>query len=86
MPPFWRGIHNGTWSNEDIWWLAAEKAAILGGSFDEPINLKFIDALKAVPVKTPDLGELSAYDLVMKRYAQMQKGVDIFDPFVGPNP
>ena len=77
-------IHNGTWSNEDIWWLAAEKAAILGGSFDEPINLKFVDALKAVNVKTPDLGELSAYDLVMKRYAQMQKGVDIFDPFVGP--
>ncbi|SLM27965.1 conserved exported hypothetical protein [Desulfamplus magnetovallimortis] len=77
-------IHNGTWSNEDIWWLAAEKAALLGGSFDEPVNSKFVDDLKSVQISTPDLGELNAYDLVMKRYAQMQEGVDVFDPFVGP--
>ncbi|MFN2436437.1 MAG: BMP family ABC transporter substrate-binding protein, partial [Desulfotignum sp.] len=28
--------------------------------------------------------EISAYDLVMKRYAQMKQGVDVFDPFTGP--
>lgn len=77
-------IYNGTWTNEDMWWLAAEKAAILGGSFDEIINSKFISDLKAVKTKAPDLGDLSVYDLVLKRYAQMQKGVEEFDPFEGP--
>lgn len=77
-------IHNGTWTNEDMWWLAAEKAAILGGSFDEIINSKFVDDLKAVKVKAADLGELTVYDLVLKRYEQMQKGVEEFDPYQGP--
>ncbi|MBF0203517.1 MAG: BMP family ABC transporter substrate-binding protein [Desulfamplus sp.] len=77
-------IHNGTWTNEDMWWLAAEKAAILGGSFEEIINSKFINDLKAVKVKTHDLGELNVYDLVLKRYDQMQKGVNEFDPYQGP--
>ncbi|MBF0467914.1 MAG: BMP family ABC transporter substrate-binding protein [Desulfamplus sp.] len=77
-------IHNGTWTNEDMWWLAAEKAAILGGSFDEVINSKFIGDLKAVKTETPDLGQLSVYDLVLKRYEQMQKGVEEFDPYQGP--
>lgn len=77
-------IKNKTWSNADIWWLAKEKAAILGGSETEPINPKFVAALKEVMITTPDLGKLSAYDLVMKRYDQMKQGVEIFDPFTGP--
>ncbi len=77
-------MYNGTWTNEDMWWLAAEKAALLGGSFDEIINSKFIGDLKAVKTKAPDLGEISVYDLVLKRYEQMQKGVEEFDPFDGP--
>ncbi len=77
-------IHAGTWTNEDIWWLATEKAALLGGSFDEIINKKFVDDLKAVSVDTPDLGKVSVYDLVVKRYNQMKQGVDVFDPFEGP--
>ena len=40
--------------------------------------------MKAVKIDTPDLGTLSAYDLVVKRYEQMKKGVDVFDPFTGP--
>jgi len=80
-------IKDGKWNNEDMWWLAKEKAAVLGGSFDAPINPKFVDALKAKKVKTPDLGELSVYDLVMKRYESMQTGGrDAFDPFMGPIP
>ncbi|MEA1968260.1 MAG: BMP family ABC transporter substrate-binding protein, partial [Thermodesulfobacteriota bacterium] len=77
-------IHNKTWTNKDIWWLAAENAAILGGSADEPVNLKFIDDLKKVEVDSDDFGKISAYDLVMKRYAQMKKGVKDFDPYDGP--
>lgn len=79
-----KDLHDGTWTNADLWWLAAEKAALLGGSFEEPINAKFVDDLKAVSVETPDLGTLSAYDLVMKRYRQMQQGPEVFDPYSGP--
>ena len=77
-------IRNGTWTNADMWWLAEDGAAILGGSFENVINPKFVDALKAVKVDTPDLGNLSVYDLVMKRYDQMKQGVDVFEPFTGP--
>lgn len=77
-------LYKGTWSNEDIWWLVKEKAAVLGGSFDEIINPKFVDDLKAVQVETADFGKISAYDLVVKRYEQMKQGTDVFDPFMGP--
>ena len=77
-------IRNGTWSNADMWWLAEDGAAILGGSFENIINPKFVDDLKAVKVDTPDLGNLSVYDLVVKRYDQMKQGVDVFEPFTGP--
>lgn len=77
-------IKNKTWTNEDIWWLAKEKAALLGGSFANPVNPKFVGDLKAVMIDTKDFGKISIYDLVMKRYAQMKEGVEVFDPYVGP--
>ncbi|MGB5746110.1 MAG: BMP family ABC transporter substrate-binding protein [Desulfobacterales bacterium] len=77
-------IYNGTWKNNDEWWLIAEKAAILGGSFENIINPKFVGELKMKMVDTPDSGKISAYDLVVKRYEQMKKGPDVFDPFSGP--
>ena len=77
-------LYNGTWTKDDMWWLMAEKASILGGTFKDPVNPKFVPALKAVSVNTTDLGRLSAYDLVMKRYEQMKTGTDVFDPFTGP--
>jgi basic membrane protein A len=79
-----KDLYEGTWKSGDNWWLIAEKAAILGGSFDAPINPKFVDALKAVSVETTDFGKLSVYDLVSKRYEQMKQGTDIFDPYMGP--
>ena len=79
-----KDIRNGEWTNKDIWWLAKEGAAILGGSHEDIINPKFVDDLKQVMVDTEDFGEISAFDLVVKRYAQMKKGVDVFDPFEGP--
>jgi simple sugar transport system substrate-binding protein len=77
-------LYNGTWTNNDLWWLIAEKAAILGGSFENIINPKFEAELKMKMVDTPDFGKISAYDLVVKRYEQMKKGPDVFDPFSGP--
>ena len=77
-------IQDGTWTNEDVWWLAKEGAAILGGNDTDPINPKFVDDLKQAMISTEEFGEISAYDLVMKRYEQMKQGVDVFDPFTGP--
>jgi basic membrane protein A len=79
-----KDLYEGTWTNEDLWWLVGQKAALLGGAFDAPINPKFADALKGVSVETKDFGKLSVYDLVFKRYEQMQQGTDTFDPFTGP--
>ncbi len=78
-------FYNDKWSNEDLWWLMKEKATYLGGEFDEIINPKFVDDLKAVMVDDPELGEISAYDLVVERLEQMTEGgPDVFDPFDGP--
>jgi simple sugar transport system substrate-binding protein len=77
-------IYNGTWNNNDLWWLIAEKAAILGGDFDNIINPKFVGELKMKMVDTADFGKISVYDLIVKRYEQMKKGPDVFDPYDGP--
>jgi simple sugar transport system substrate-binding protein len=79
-----QSLYDGSWTNDDLWWLAAENAAILGGDFDNIINPKFVDDLKAAKIKTKEFGEISAYDLVIKRYDQVKKGADVFEPFTGP--
>jgi len=79
------GVYNTkNLENVDYWWLMREKGALLGGSFEHSINPKFVDALKAVKVTEPLLGELSVYDLVMKRIEQMTDPAMLFDPFTGP--
>ncbi len=77
-------IHNGTWTNDDIWWLAKEKAALLGGSKTDMVNPKFVEPLKSAMIETEEFGKISAYKLVSMRYAQMKQGVDVFEPFTGP--
>ena len=77
-------MYNGTWKNQDEWWLIAEKAVILGGTFDHIINPKFEGELKMKMVDTAAFGKISVYDLIVKRYEQMQKGPDVFDPYEGP--
>jgi simple sugar transport system substrate-binding protein len=79
-----KDLYQGTWTKDDMWWLASENAALLGGNFKEEINPKFVSALKAATVNTSDFGKISVYDLVMKRYQQMKKGADVFEPFTGP--
>jgi basic membrane protein A len=79
------GAYNNTnLENVDYWWLMREKAVLLGARFGEPINPEFEDALKAVTVTDPLLGEMSVYDLVMARSQQMQDPAMLFDPFTGP--
>ena len=64
--------------------MVREGAVELGADFGKPINPKFEDALKAVKVKDPILGEISVYDLVFKRLEQMKEPTVLFDPFTGP--
>lgn len=71
-------------SNYDILWLMKEKAVELGATWEDKINPKYVDALKAKTVESEDFGTISVYDLVMKRYDQMMQGRETFDPFVGP--
>lgn len=77
-------LYTQKWTNQDMWWLAKEKAALLGGSPTDMINPKFVPELKAAMIDSEEFGKISAYDLVMKRYEQMKQGVDVFEPFTGP--
>ncbi len=79
------GVYNNqNLENVDYWWMLREGAVELGADFGKPINPKFEDALKAVKVKDPILGEISVYDLVFKRLEQMKEPTVLFDPFTGP--
>lgn len=67
-------IHDGKWTNADMFWAAKEGAALLGGNLTDAVNPKFAGALKAVTIKGTDLGDLNAYDLVMQRYEAIKAG------------
>ncbi len=77
-------VYENKWTNKDRWWLIGQGAAILGGNFNEPVNKKFVTGLKQAKVNAPDMGKVSVYDLVMKRYKQMKKNPAAFEPFSGP--
>lgn len=71
-------------TNYDLLWLMKENAVELGGTWEDKINPKYVDALKGKTTESEDFGTISVYDLVMKRYDQMKSGRDVFDPFTGP--
>ncbi|OQA92256.1 MAG: Purine-binding protein precursor [Elusimicrobia bacterium ADurb.Bin231] len=77
-------VNEGKWTNEDMWWRLKEKAVALGGEHGEQINKKFVPVLQNLKIKNKDFGNISVYDLVMKRLKQMEQGPDVFDPFTGP--
>ncbi|MCA9836905.1 MAG: BMP family ABC transporter substrate-binding protein [Trueperaceae bacterium] len=84
---FVKGVMDGTYTNEnledlDYIWRYTEGASIAGAKPGMPINPVYEDALKAKMVNDPVLGEISVYDLVMKRIEQMTAGE--FEPFTGP--
>ena len=86
---FLRNIHDGTYTAKnleqvDYWWLLAEGAVELGAKPGVPINPAFIPQLKAVKVKDTVAGDISVYDLVLKRLGQMSQKTPAFDPFQGP--
>ena len=70
--------------NVDYWWLLAEKAVEVGGEFGTPINPLFKSTLQGAKVRTKDFGQISVYDLVTRRHAQMSRKPVAFDPFTGP--
>ncbi|MBB6479549.1 BMP family ABC transporter substrate-binding protein [Spirochaeta isovalerica] len=71
-------------TNYDLLWLMKENAVELGASWDEKINPKYVDDLKNKMIDHAEFGNISVYDLVMKRYDQMKQGREVFDPFTGP--
>ncbi len=77
-------VYLDTWSNRDYLWNLKEGGVELGGKFGEPINPKFTADLKAEMTVDPVLGEISIYDLVIKRLEQMSEPSVLFDPFTGP--
>lgn len=86
---FLRKIHTQEYTpknleNTDYWWLLHEQAVELGAKPEMPINPVYEEKLKAVKVKDPVLGELTVYDLVLKRLAQMSQKKPTYDPFEGP--
>lgn len=64
--------------------LGAPSSVELGGDFGVPINPIFEDDLKAFMLNDPLLGNISVYDLVFARIAQMKDSAVLFDPFTGP--
>jgi basic membrane protein A and related proteins len=78
-------FYNDKWTKDDLWWLMKEGATYLGAEEGKIINPKFVDDLKGITINEPELGEISAYDLIVKRLNQMtNEGQDAFDPYDGP--
>lgn len=70
--------------NVDYFWLMADGAAAAAAKPGMPINPVYEDALKAKMVNDPELGEISVYDLALKRIEQMSQQPVAFEPFTGP--
>lgn len=68
----------------DYVWRMGEGAVEAGAKPGMTINPVYEDALKAKMVNDPELGEISVYDLVMKRIEQMSMKEPAFEPFTGP--
>lgn len=81
-------VQNGTYTpknlqNVDYWWLAREKAVMLGAQVGMPINPKFEAALKQASM-TVNGKKVSVYDRVMELYKDIQSPNPKWDPFTGP--
>jgi simple sugar transport system substrate-binding protein len=81
-------VQNGTYTpknlqNVDYWWLAREKAVMLGAQVGMPINPKFEAALKKATL-TVNGKKVSVYNRVMELYKDIQSPNPKWDPFTGP--
>lgn len=82
-------VHDGTYTSKnlsdvDYWSLLSDQSVSLGAKPGMPVNPLYKEALSAVKVKDAALGEVSVYDLIEKRMAQMAQSTPAFDPFTGP--
>jgi len=77
-------LYTNTWISKDYLYFLKEGGCELGGDFGVPINPKFENDLKNKKIKDKLLGEISIYDLVMKRIEQFKDPVAKYNPFVGP--
>ncbi len=82
-------VRDGTYTAEnleavDYWWLLADDAVEMAASEEVVINPAYEEALRAVTVDDPELGEVNVYDLVTTRLEQMSASPVQFDPFTGP--
>jgi simple sugar transport system substrate-binding protein len=64
--------------------LLSDGGLEVGADAGMPINPAYEAALKAKVINHAEFGEISVYDLVLKRIEQMTAGRDTFDPFTGP--
>ena len=74
-------VRDGTWRPGIRFWGLKEGTLKLGG-LGEPFNPDILPLLNKARVMTPDFGELTALDLVLKRADQMKS--EAFEPFTGP--
>lgn len=64
--------------------LLSDGGLEVGADVGMPINPAYEEALKAKVINHAEFGEISVYDLILKRIEQMTAGRDVFDPFTGP--
>jgi len=85
LSKIYAGYYNSTnLEDVDYWWMLREGAVELGGEFGVPINPKFVPILNSTYIDHPEFGNISVYELVMKRLEQMSEDTVVFDPFTGP--
>lgn len=82
-------VHDGTYTPQnlqdtDYWSLLYSGAVETGADEETFINPAFEEALQAVTVNDPELGEVTVFDLVNTRLEQMNAETPVFDPFTGP--
>ena len=84
-----RKVLDGTYTTEnledvDYFWLLEQGAVEAGAEPGMVINPAYEEELRAVTVDTEEFGEISVYELVMRRLEQMSESREAFDPFAGP--
>lgn len=74
----------GVVENFQHWRLLHSGAVQMGSTWNDKINPKFVDDLKAVTVTDSVYGEINVYELIMKRLEQFKQLRATHQPFTGP--
>lgn len=82
-------VLGGTYTSDnledvDYFWLLEDGAVELGAEPGVPVAEPFAGELQETMIQHDEFGEISVYDLVMRRRDQMREGREVFDPFTGP--